>query len=72
MEWIVEAESMNDVLNGHMVTFKRLIRCKNCKFYGKDYMSREDIQFCYEHGRYLPEDYFCSAGEWEEHNRDSI
>ena len=33
MEWIVEADTMGNVISGHRVCFKRFIRCKDCKYY---------------------------------------
>ena len=65
MEWIIEADSMRDVVNGHMVCFKRLIRCKDCYWWADDSFSRDDMRWCYEHSRYVPEYYFCWKGEPE-------
>ena len=53
MEWIVEADSIKDVLKGHMVTFKRIIRCKDCKF-------RDDTQWCDQNFVYVEDNDFCS------------
>ena len=66
MEWIVEAESLNDVLNGHMVCFKRLIRCKNCVHFSAgsaEFGIENDCDF-HEWYRSEPkEDDYCSKGE---------
>lgn len=69
MEWIVEADSIKDVMNGHMVCFKRFIRCKDCYWWSKDQFSRDDMRWCYEHGRYMPENFFCARGE---RNHDDV
>ena len=63
MEWIVEADSIKDVVTGHNVTFKRLIRCKDCDWWYADMCSSGDKRWCYEHGRYLPGNFYCGRGE---------
>ena len=35
-EWIVEAETLGDLVDGLWVGGKRLVRCKDCKHFQKD------------------------------------
>lgn len=34
-EWIVEAETLADIVNGRWIGGKKIVRCKDCKYYGR-------------------------------------
>ena len=36
MEWIVEAETLEDLVNGLWTGGKRLVRCRDCHYYGHE------------------------------------
>ena len=71
MEWIVEAESIGDLLNGrYTVATKPVIRCKECKYW-------REYRYVNGKPKYLPycdfndiyffrEDDFCSKAERRE------
>ena len=59
MEWIVEAESMLDVLNGRMVCFKHFVRCKDCKYGYTD----EQTLICGYRGFFVSDSFFCADGK---------
>lgn len=69
MEWIVEAESIGDLLNGrYTVATNPVIRCKDCKW-SDWYTAANGERYCYcletgAAGR--TEDDYCSYAEREE------
>lgn len=67
-EWIVEANSLGDLVEGLWVGGKRLVHCKDCKHYKQSAVAdrkmcfRKDVdgmEVCYD---FLPDD-SCTYGE---------
>jgi hypothetical protein len=68
MEWIVEAESIGDLLNGrYTVATKPVIRCKDCRYNTGLSEFIKDYYCCDYHEHIVSADDFCSYAErWEE------
>ena len=68
MEWIVEAESIGDLLNGrYTVATKPVIRCKDCKYCEHWYADKGRCFLWHESGIDVFEDGFCNyAGRRKE------
>lgn len=74
MEWIVEAESIGDLLNGrYTVSTKPVIRCKDCKWSYLYYaVNGKWYCHCLETGAAgRTEDDYCSYAEREEGETDA-
>lgn len=50
MRWIVEAETLEDMLNDNYSFGKELIQCKDCKWWDTDYGK---YGRCNGHGNYI-------------------
>ena len=65
MKWIVEAETREDLVDGHWFGGEELVRCRECKYW-KTYQGIKGVKFCtYVVGAEFvrePEDY-CSRGD---------
>lgn len=59
MEWIVEAETIEDLVDGQMVICEEIVRCKDCRYY------KESERWCRRLGLVgaFAKDGFCSRGE---------
>lgn len=58
MEWIVEAETLRDLVDGLWTGGKMVVRCKDCVHYGKDCVLL------------FPADGYCYDGERIERRED--
>lgn len=47
MKWIVEAETLEDMLNGNYTIGTLLTQCKDCKWWDTDY---GEYGYCSRHG----------------------
>ena len=65
MEWIVEAETIEDLVDGPMMISKKIVRCKDCKFWRDDNPRANGYHCCYRMHNIFPmkESDFCSYGE---------
>ena len=64
MEWIVEAETIEDIVDGQMVICEEIVRCRDCEYIGP-LSPTDDYNTC-KHKRamvYAPVDGFCCWGE---------
>lgn len=72
MEWIVEAETLADLVDGHWTaSTKPLVRCKDCKWYGRAdkrrfYRGMDCLQKRID--TIIPDKDFCSRGERKRDN----
>ena len=67
MEWIVEAETIEDLVDGPMLISKKLVRCKDCRYLKTGENESESWSICarmivYPYVDVGPNDY-CSYGE---------
>lgn len=65
MEWIVEAETIEDIVDGQMVICEEIVRCRDCKYIGSKLSPTADYHTC-KHQRAMidaPVDGFCCWGE---------
>lgn len=64
MEWIIEAQTLEDLLDGYGTLGRRIVRCKDCRFYENDELG---MVWCPNvAGSWIGEDDFCSMGERRE------
>lgn len=68
-EWIVEAETLADIVNGRWAGGKKIVRCKDCKYYGRVdkrrfYRGSDCIKNIIK--TIVPDTDFCSRGERRE------
>lgn len=60
-EWIVEANSLGDLVEGLWVGGKRLVRCKDCKYHEDEEVG---MVYCPNIvGGWVREDFYCGDGE---------
>lgn len=70
MKWIVEAESIDDIVLGrYVINLDPLTECKDCKFY-TSMIPTEGVGICSLAGRHLGDDGFCSEAERREDGSD--
>lgn len=64
MEWIVEAETIEDLVDGPMMISKKIVRCKDCRYY------KENERWCRRLGLVgaFGNDDYCSHGERRNEN----
>ena len=61
MEWIVEAETLADLVDGHWTaSTKPLVRCKDCKWWTKQETSLQGR--CDAYGMYPTGEWYCARG----------
>ena len=71
MEWIVEAESIGDLLNGrYTVATKPVIRCKDCKHSEHWYGDKSRCFLWHEEGIDVFENGFCNYAERREEGEE--
>ena len=68
MEWIVETETIEDLVDGPMLISKKLVRCKDCRYYGNPFglgAGADSERWCFLLGLVgaFDNDDFCSHGE---------
>ena len=70
VEWIVEAETLGDLVDGLWVGGKRLVRCKDCKHHEDE---EPNMVYCPNMiGGWVDNNFYCGEGErsedgqWEE------
>ena len=65
MEWIVEAETIEDLVDGPMMISKKIVRCKDCRHWRDDNPRVNGYHCCYRMHNIFPmkESDFCSRGE---------
>lgn len=63
-KWIVEAETLADIVNGRWTGGKKIVRCKDCKYHEDE---EPGMVYCpnYVSG-WVSEDFFCKDGERRE------
>lgn len=61
-EWIVEADSIQDVFNIRRVCFKHFIRCMDCKYSYID----DNTRVCGIRGFFVKDSFYCADGERKE------
>ena len=61
MEWIIEAETLGDLVDGLWTGGKRLVRCKDCKWWTKQEASLQGR--CDAYGMYPTGEWYCARGE---------
>lgn len=70
MEWIVEAETIEDIVDGQMVICEEIVRCKDCRYGYQFYDVQNGITDNWVEcrnanglNRDVPEDGYCYYGE---------
>lgn len=68
MEWIVEAETREDLVDGHWYGGEELVRCKDCKHRKTCVCPMQEAEFneweCdFEYYDYTEDDGYCHRGE---------
>lgn len=58
-EWIVEAASLTDLRYGIFSIRKPFVRCKDCKFHGKE---EQGFVYCYNFSMLVRKDFYCGGG----------
>lgn len=69
MEWIVEAETIGDLVDGLWTGGKRLVRCRDCRH---RYVDGENVRYnvCeLNHNKVQSDEWFCADGERREDER---
>lgn len=67
MKWIVEAESIDDVVLGnYAIRDVPLIECKNCKYWEETMNDKGYCKDMYGFGRWWKADDYCSRAERHE------
>ena len=69
MEWIVEAETREDLVDGHWFGGEELVRCKDCRWWTKQEASLQGR--CDAYGMYPTGEWYCARGEREDDGMDS-
>ena len=60
MQWIIEAEDVDDLLSGNFVIVRPIVICENCT--NREYSEKYDLSWC--KGRLLPDsDFYCRDGK---------
>ena len=64
MEWIVEAETIEDLVDGQMVICEGIVRCKDCKWWVSEQCTDEPkTGICKDKCVSEKPDGYCSHGE---------
>lgn len=63
-KWIVEAETLADIVNGRWTGGKKIVQCKNCVF-AQGHFTNTPVKCGCGNGTHH-EEYFCADGERRE------
>lgn len=63
MEWIVEAETIEDLVDGPMMISKKIVRCKDCKHRWPDLDEGKMICLLERSRRADDDEWFCADGK---------
>ena len=71
MEWIVEAETREDLVDGKMVICEEIVRCKDCKWWvSAQCTDKPETGICKDKCASERSDGYCSHGERRSNEAD--